>query len=81
MPLNPRRVEAVFLETAGCDDPVNRAAILERESSADLELRRRVKALLSAHYAFNSLLNDPIVVDRLNAVRRNRGVSASEATR
>ena len=36
MPLNPRRVQAVFLEAADYDDPVDRAAILDQECSADL---------------------------------------------
>ena len=62
MPLNPRRVQAVFLEAADYDDPVNRAAILDRECSADPELRRRVEALLSAHDEVNGFLNDPVVV-------------------
>jgi hypothetical protein len=49
MPLNPKRVQAVFLEATDYHDPVARAAILDRECSADLELRRRVEALLRAH--------------------------------
>jgi hypothetical protein len=72
MPLNRRRVEAVFLEAALCDDPVDRAAVLERACSADRELRRRVEGLLLALDKINSLLNDPIVLERLAAARRNR---------
>jgi eukaryotic-like serine/threonine-protein kinase len=72
MPLDPRRVQAVFLEAADCIDPVDRAAILDRECSADLELRRRVEALLKAHDEFNSFLNDPVVITA-NAARRDRG--------
>jgi hypothetical protein len=60
MPLNPRRVQAVFLEAADYDDPVDRAAILDRECLVDLELRRRVEALLRAHDEFNSFANDPV---------------------
>ena len=44
MPLNPKRVQAVFLEAADYHDPAARAAILDRECSADLELRGRVEA-------------------------------------
>ena len=61
MALNPRRVQAVFLEAADYDDPVNRAAILDRECSADPELRGRVEALLRAHDEFNRFLTDPVV--------------------
>jgi eukaryotic-like serine/threonine-protein kinase len=70
MPPNPRRVQAVFLEAADCHDPVDRTAILDRECSVDVELRRRVEALLRAHDEFNSVLNDPVVVTA-NPARRN----------
>ena len=62
MPLNPKRVQAVFLEAADYHDPADRAAILDRACSADLELRRRVEALLRAHDEFNSFLNDSVVL-------------------
>jgi hypothetical protein len=62
MPLNPKRVQAVFLEAADYHDPTDRAAILDRACSANLELRRRVEALLRAHDEFNSFLNDPVLV-------------------
>ena len=62
MPLDAKRVQAIFLEAAEHHDPVNRVAILDRECSADPELRRRVEALLRAHDEFNSFLNDPVVV-------------------
>jgi hypothetical protein len=62
MPLDPRRVQAGFLEAADSRDPVDRAALLDREGSADLELRRLVEALLLAHDKFNGLLNAPLVV-------------------
>jgi hypothetical protein len=60
MPLDPRRVQTVFLDAADYHDPVDRAAILDRECSADVELRRRVEELLRAHDKFNSFLNDPV---------------------
>jgi hypothetical protein len=62
MPLNPRRVQAVFLAAADYHDPVDRVAILDRECLADLELRRRVEELLRAHDAFNNFVNDPVGV-------------------
>jgi hypothetical protein len=71
MLLDPRRVQAIFLEAADYHDPADRAAILDRECSADPELRRRVEALLRAHDEFNSFLNDPVDVTA-NSDRRDR---------
>ena len=62
MPLDPRRVQAISLKAADRHDLVDRAAILDRECQVDLELRRRVEALLRAHDEFNSFLNDPVLV-------------------
>jgi hypothetical protein len=62
MPLDPRRVQAVFLEAADYHDLADRAAILDRECLDDADLRRRVEALLRAHDEFNSFLNEPVVV-------------------
>jgi hypothetical protein len=61
MPLDPRRVQAIFLEAADYHDPVARAAILERECSADPELHGRVEALLRAREEFNRFLKEPVV--------------------
>ena len=74
MPLDPKRVQAVFLEAADYPDPVDRATILDRECLADLELRRRVEALLRAHDELNNILNDPVAVTA-NPVRPNRLLS------
>jgi hypothetical protein len=71
MPLDPRRVQAIFLKAADHHDLVNRAAILDRECSADLELRQRVEALLRAHDEFNSFAND-LVGDTADPLRRHR---------
>ncbi len=49
MPVDPKRVHAVFLAAVEDRDPVGRAAVLDRECSADVELRRGVEALLLAH--------------------------------
>ena len=61
MPLDPQRVQAVFLSAVECDEPAARAAVLDRECSTDLELRRRVEALLKAIDQPDSLLDKPIV--------------------
>jgi hypothetical protein len=61
MPLNPGRVQAIFLEAADYHDPVARAAILDQECSADPELRGRVEALARAHGHFNGFHHKPVV--------------------
>jgi hypothetical protein len=61
MPPNPKRVQAVFLEVADYHDPVERAAILDRERAGDRELRRRVETLLRAHDQINDSLKQPRV--------------------
>jgi len=61
MPLDPQRVQAVFLSAVECDEPAARAAVLDRECSTDAELRKRVEALLRAREEPNSLLDQPIV--------------------
>ena len=53
MPLNPKRVQAVFLEAADYDDLADRAAVLDRECMGDTELRQRVRGVLMAHDRFN----------------------------
>ena len=49
MPVDPKRVQEVFLEAVGHPDSASRAAVLDRECSADRPLRDRVEALLRAH--------------------------------
>jgi hypothetical protein len=61
MPLDPQRVQAVFLSAVECREPAARAAVLDRECSTDAELRQRVEALLVAYDQPNSLLDQPIV--------------------
>ena len=61
MPLDPKRVQAVFLAAVECHDAAARAAVLDRECSTDLELRQRVEALLNALDQPESLLDQPIV--------------------
>ena len=61
MPLDPKRVQEVFLAAAGYHDPADRAAVLDRECLADGELRLRVEALLEAHDQINDSLKQPRV--------------------
>jgi len=49
MPIDPGRVQAVFLAAVEVKDPVERAAIVNAQCAGDDELRARVDALLQAH--------------------------------
>ncbi|MFI5456503.1 MAG: hypothetical protein ACHRXM_13720 [Isosphaerales bacterium] len=49
MSLDPKRVQAVFLEAANYLDLAERGEILDRECMGETELRKRVEALLKAH--------------------------------
>jgi serine/threonine protein kinase/formylglycine-generating enzyme required for sulfatase activity len=68
MTLDPARVQAVFLAAAECDEPADRAGVLDRECVTDDELRRRVEALLRAREEPNSLLDQPIVGPAPNSI-------------
>ncbi len=60
MPLDPQRVQSIFLEAASHHDPTGRGAILDRECDGDFELRQRIAALLKAHDRFIDFVNHPI---------------------
>src|SRR5262245_58635268 len=60
MPLDPQRVQALFLIAAE-KSPADRAALLTRECGGDNDLRRRVEALLLAHDQPQSFLQAPAV--------------------
>ena len=49
MPLDPRRVKALFQAALDLPDPAGRPAFLDRECGGDDELRRRLDELLAAH--------------------------------
>lgn len=51
MPVDPVRVQAVFLAAIEQENPADRAAVVDRQCCADAELRQRVEALLKAHEA------------------------------
>jgi eukaryotic-like serine/threonine-protein kinase len=74
VPIDPELVQSVFLSAAEYDDPVERAATLDRECSTDTELRERVLALLRAHDGFNEFVNQPLV-SPLNQVVATSGES------
>jgi hypothetical protein len=69
MPADPKRVQAVFLAAVEFQDPADRAALLERECSADSALRQRVDALLRAHDRPDSDLDQPLV----GPIKRSEG--------
>jgi XFP N-terminal domain len=45
MPVDPNRVQAVFLTAVECRDLAARSALLDRECATDVELRRRSTTL------------------------------------
>jgi tetratricopeptide (TPR) repeat protein len=57
---DPERVQALFLAAVECDDPEERAAVLDAQCFGDVDLRRRVEALLSAHDEFDESLDMPL---------------------
>jgi WD40 repeat protein/tRNA A-37 threonylcarbamoyl transferase component Bud32 len=59
MPLDPKRVEAVFAVALDLTDPAARADRLRRECGGDGELRQRVEALLAAYVEAGSFLDAP----------------------
>ena len=56
-----RGVKAIFDEAAEMDDPVARGAFLDRACAGDLELRRKVDALLIAYANAGSFMERPAV--------------------
>jgi eukaryotic-like serine/threonine-protein kinase len=61
MPVDPKRVQAVFLMAVEYQGAGDRAAVLDRECATDLELRQRVLALLRSHDQPDRFLDQPIV--------------------
>jgi serine/threonine protein kinase/tetratricopeptide (TPR) repeat protein len=59
MPLDPQRVQSLFLAAVEAGTPAARAALLGQECGTDAELRRRVEALLRAHDASDSFPDEP----------------------
>ena len=61
MPVDPERIQSIFLAAVEHVSPADRAAVLDRECGPDVELRRRVEALLHAHDDPDSRLDRPFV--------------------
>jgi eukaryotic-like serine/threonine-protein kinase len=61
MPVDPKRVQAIFLSAVEHQSANERAAILDRECAADLELRQRVLALLRSSDEPDRFLDQPMV--------------------
>ncbi|HEV3022603.1 MAG TPA: protein kinase, partial [Pirellulales bacterium] len=68
MPIDPKRVQAVFLAAIEADDPAARKAILKLECGDDPDLRQRVMELLAAHDASSSLLDQTSAADEVPRV-------------
>jgi eukaryotic-like serine/threonine-protein kinase len=79
MPVDPKRVQAVFLAAVEHQSDTDRAAILDRECATDVELRQRVLALLQSHDEPDAFLDAPFVgsADRslANLARPDGGAS------
>ncbi|HZU37563.1 MAG TPA: protein kinase [Gemmataceae bacterium] len=56
---NAQRVQSLFLAAVEARTPTARAVLLEHECGTDAELRQRVEALLRAHEAPASFLDEP----------------------
>ena len=62
MSVEPRRVQAIFLEAVNHQDPASRKGVVDRECGDDRALRRRVEMLLLAHDEPESELEHPVVI-------------------
>ena len=81
MPVDPKRVQAVFLAAVELESAAERAAVLDRECANDAELRQRVLALLRSSDEPDRLLDQPFVgpaVRSLVEFVRPDGGAASE---
>jgi len=61
MPVDLKRVQAVFLAAVEEHDLASRAAVVDRECGSDKALRQRVEALLRAHDQPDSHLDQPVI--------------------
>jgi hypothetical protein len=61
MPVDPERIQFIFLAAIEHDAPADRSAARDRECGLDAEQRRRVAALLRAHNDPDSRLDRPLV--------------------
>jgi len=61
MPVDPERVQAVFLRAVEHLIPAERASVLDHECRGDAELRRRVEELLWSHDDTDNFFSEPIL--------------------
>jgi eukaryotic-like serine/threonine-protein kinase len=61
MQVDPKRVQAIFLEAVRCDGATKRKGIIDRQCGKDPDLKRRVEALLLAHDQPDRYLEQPVV--------------------
>ena len=61
MPINAQRIQVVFLAATEIEAPEERAKYLDGACEGDVELRARVEALLRAHNAPDSLLDQATI--------------------
>jgi serine/threonine protein kinase/WD40 repeat protein len=66
MPVDAGRVQAAFLAAVEQANPMERAAVVDRECGADTELRSRVEALLRAGDEPDDYLDRPMVVPTIS---------------
>jgi eukaryotic-like serine/threonine-protein kinase len=59
--IDPKRVQALFLQAVEASDDAARRAMLDRECNGDSSLRARVDELLQAHNNSGTFLAEPIV--------------------
>jgi tetratricopeptide (TPR) repeat protein/tRNA A-37 threonylcarbamoyl transferase component Bud32 len=77
MPLDPRRVKALFNAILDLSDPADRPAFLDRECGDEPELRRRLEELVAAHDRPASALERPLAVGRERAIAADDETAAS----
>ena len=84
MPVDPKRVQAVFLTAVEREDPVHRATVLDRECATDPELRQRVEALLRPTTvptaSSTGLSPDPANLSGVTLASGNDGGAATESS-
>jgi hypothetical protein len=62
MAADPRRVKELFIAALKVPDSQGRQAFLDRECSADTDLRPRLEALLKAHSCYGTVSGRPDTV-------------------
>ena len=85
MPVEPQQIESLFIQAAEFAAPAQRHAFLDEWCGDDVELRRRVEALLRAHDDAGSFLDGPpedvlptIAVDGRDTVDESLGTVSLE---